>query len=80
MSYKLAAGFLMMPIVQHVLVVAPIPDGVTPERYQRGIAIGTMIQKAAIFLAPVGAAIIFVYSSRDLAWRQFRIFRWGEIS
>src|SRR4051794_40514904 len=50
---SIAAGLLMMPIVQHVLEVAPIPDGVTPERYQRGIAIGTMIQKAAIFLAPV---------------------------
>jgi len=56
---SIAAGFLMMPIVQHVLEVAPIPDGVPPERYQRGIAIGTMIQKAAIFLAPVGAALIF---------------------
>jgi hypothetical protein len=49
----------MMPIVRHVLEVAPIPDGVTPERYQRGIAIGTMIQKVAVFLAPVGAALIF---------------------
>jgi hypothetical protein len=49
----------MMPIVQHVLEVAPIPDGVTPERYQRGIAIGTMIQKVAVFLAPLGAALIF---------------------
>jgi hypothetical protein len=56
---SIIAGFLMMPIVQHVLEVAPIPDGVPPERYQRGIAIGTMIQKAAIFLAPVAAAVIF---------------------
>jgi hypothetical protein len=56
---SIVAGFLMMPIVQHVLEVAPIPDGVPPERYQRGIAIGTMIQKAAIFLAPVTVAVIF---------------------
>lgn len=58
-AVSVAAGFLMMPIVQHVLEVAPIPDGVAPERYQRGIAIGTMIQKTAIFLAPVTAAVIF---------------------
>jgi Yip1-like protein len=56
---SIVAGFLMMPIVQHVLEVSPIPDGVTPERYQRGIAIGTMIQKVAIFLAPLGVALIF---------------------
>lgn len=56
---SIAAGFLMMPIVRHVLEVAPIPDGVTPERYQRGIAIGMAIQKAAMFLAPVFAAVIF---------------------
>ena len=56
---SMVAGFLMMPIVQHVLEVSPIPDGVTPERYQRGIAIGTMIQKVAIFLAPVAVAVIF---------------------
>jgi hypothetical protein len=30
---SIIAGFLMMPIVQHVLEVSPIPDGVTPERY-----------------------------------------------
>ena len=56
---SVVAGFLMMPIVQHVLEVSPIPDGVTPEQYQRGVAIGTMIQKAAIFLAPVAVAVIF---------------------
>jgi hypothetical protein len=49
----------MMPIVRHVLEIAPIPDGVTPERYQRGIAIGMTIQKVAMFLAPVFAAVIF---------------------
>ncbi len=56
---SITAGFLMMPIVRHVLEVVPIPDGVTPERYQRGVAIGTMIQKVAVFLAPLGAALIF---------------------
>ncbi len=58
-AVSITAGLLMMPLVRHVLEVAPIPDGVAPERYQRGIAIGIMIQKAAIFLAPVTAAIIF---------------------
>jgi hypothetical protein len=56
---SIVAGFLMIPIVQHVLEVSPIPDGVTPERYQRGVAIGTMIQKAAIFLAPLIVAVVF---------------------
>jgi hypothetical protein len=56
---SMAVGFLMTPIVQHVLEVAPIPDGVPPERYQRGIAVGMTIQRVAIFFAPVIAAAIF---------------------
>jgi Yip1 domain len=56
---SMIAGYLLTPIIQHVLEVAPIPDGVPPDRYQRGIAIGMMIQKVAIFLAPVIAAVIF---------------------
>ena len=56
---SMVVGFLMVPIVQHVLEVAPVPDGVPPERYQRGIAIGMTIQRVAIFLAPIIAAVIF---------------------
>src|SRR5690242_5503440 len=56
---SMVVGFLMVPIVQHVLEVAPLPDGVPPERYQRGVAIGMTIQRVAIFLAPVIAAVIF---------------------
>jgi hypothetical protein len=58
-AVSIIVGFFMMPIVQHVLEVAPPPDGVPPERYQRGIAIGMTIQRVAIFLAPVIAAVIF---------------------
>lgn len=58
-AVSIIVGFLMTPIIQHVLEVAPIPDGVPPERYQRGIAIGMTIQRVAIFLAPVIAAVIF---------------------
>lgn len=63
---SIVAGFLMMPIVQHVLEVSPIPDGVAPERYQRGIAIGMTIQKVAVFLAPIIVAIIFSFQAAIL--------------
>lgn len=58
-AVSIVVGLLMTPIIQHVLEVAPVPDGVPPERYQRGLAIGMTIQRVAVFLAPLIAAIIF---------------------
>ncbi|HEY6990057.1 MAG TPA: hypothetical protein VH369_16800 [Bryobacteraceae bacterium] len=58
-AVSIVVGLLMTPIIQHVLEVAPVPDGVPPERYQRGIAIGMTIQRVAVFLAPLIAAVIF---------------------
>jgi hypothetical protein len=56
---SIIGGILMMPIVAHVLEVAPMPDGVTPEQYQKGIAISTVIQKVALFCAPLTVALVF---------------------
>ncbi|HMF74145.1 MAG TPA: YIP1 family protein [Bryobacteraceae bacterium] len=52
-------GTLVIPIVQHVMEIAPLPPGASPEQYQKEMAIGLMIQKVLFtYLAPVLAAMI----------------------
>lgn len=53
------ASYLLMPIAQHAMEVAPLPPGTTPEQYQKGMQIGLTIQRITMYLAPVVAAVIF---------------------
>src|SRR5579883_307299 len=55
----LVASFIIMPIAQHVMEIAPLPPNTTPEQYQRGMSIGLTIVKVSMYLAPVWAAILF---------------------
>jgi len=52
------ASYFMMPMVQHVLDVSPIPAGVTPEQYQHSTDMAMTVQRASMFFAPVMAALI----------------------
>ena len=54
------ASYLMLPIVQHVMEVMPIPSGVDPERFQKGIAMTVTITRISMFLTPVVAVIIYL--------------------
>ena len=50
-------GTLIIPIVQHVLEIAPMPPNATPEQYQKGVAMSLMIQRILFtYLGPVMAA------------------------
>lgn len=53
------AGYLTLPIVQHVMEVMPQPANVPPEQYQRGLEIGMMFQRVLMWFAPVFAAVIY---------------------
>lgn len=53
------ASYLLMPIVQHVLSVAPLPEGTSPEQYQKGIEMSLMIQRIFMWFMPVYALAIF---------------------
>jgi Yip1 domain len=53
------ASYLLMPIVQHVLAVAPLPEGASPEQYQKGIEMSLMIQRIFMWFMPVYALAIF---------------------
>ncbi|MBV8069723.1 MAG: YIP1 family protein [Acidobacteriaceae bacterium] len=53
------ASFLLMPIVQHVLEIAPLPEGTTPEQYQKGIQMSLMVQRIFMWFMPVYAFVIF---------------------
>jgi hypothetical protein len=56
---SIAASYMMMPIMRHVLEIAPIPPNVTPEQYQKQMEIGLKIQGIMVYLAPIWTAILF---------------------
>src|ERR1700751_4753373 len=53
------ASYLLMPMVQHVLEIAPLPQGATPEQYEKGVQLGLKIQRISMYLMPVYAFVIF---------------------
>ncbi len=53
------AALIMIPMVQHVMEVAPLPANTTPEQYQKGMQIGLLFQKVLAYCAPVTIAIFF---------------------
>jgi len=56
---SIIAALMMMPIVQHVMEIAPLPANTTPEQYQRGMEISLAFQKVLTYCAPVTLAIFF---------------------
>jgi hypothetical protein len=52
------ANYVMMPMVQHVLEVSPIPAGASPEQYQRGMDLAMTIQRVSMYFSPVIVALI----------------------
>jgi hypothetical protein len=55
---SVTASYLMLPIVQHVLEVSPIPAGTSPEQYQRGMDIAMAVQRASVYFSPAIVAMI----------------------
>jgi hypothetical protein len=54
---------LMMPMVQHVLEVAPVPAGVDPLQYEHNMQIGLTIQRVIAYVSPVWIAALFAISA-----------------
>jgi hypothetical protein len=52
------ANYVMMPMVQHVLEVSPIPAGASPEQYQRGMDMAMTIQRVSMYFSPLIVALI----------------------
>lgn len=52
------ANYLMMPMVQHVLEVSPIPAGSSPDQYQRGMDMALTIQRIGMYFSPLVVAFI----------------------
>ncbi|HEY3938480.1 MAG TPA: YIP1 family protein [Bryobacteraceae bacterium] len=59
-------GIMLMPIVQHALEMNPPRPNVTPEQYQKGLAISAVIQKVFIYLAPAFRALLFALQAAIL--------------
>ena len=55
---SVVASYLIMPMVQHVLEVSPIPAGTSPDQYQRGMDIAMTVQRVSIYFSPVIVALI----------------------
>lgn len=49
----IVAGVMMQPMVRHVMEVTPPPPNVSPEQYQKNMAIGMKIAQLAVYLAPI---------------------------
>jgi hypothetical protein len=55
---SMVASYLMLPMVQHVLEVSPIPAGSSPEQYQSGMNLAMTIQRVSMYFSPVIVAVI----------------------
>jgi hypothetical protein len=61
-------GSLIIPIVRHVMEIAPLPPGATPEQFQKGMAVGLTIQKILFtYLGPVLATAVLAIEAGLLA-------------
>jgi hypothetical protein len=47
------AIYMRMPLMQHVLEVAPPPANLSPEQFQKNISIAMTIQRISMYLTPV---------------------------
>src|SRR6185312_1762831 len=56
-------GVLNMPLVQQAMMNQAPPPNVDPARYQRGMQMGLMIQKVAVFLSPAIMLIVWATCS-----------------
>ena len=63
---SIVASYMMLPMTRHVMEVAPLPQGTSPEQYQKGMEMGLTIQRIIMYFAPVVAAIIFAIQASVL--------------
>jgi hypothetical protein len=56
---SILASFAIMPMTRHVMEVAPLPQGVSPEQYQKSMELGLTIQRITMYFAPIMVAFIF---------------------
>jgi hypothetical protein len=62
----IAVGIYMTPLILHVAAVAPMPDGVTPEQHDRGVAFAGTATKIGVYLSPVLTAVIWALEAAIL--------------
>lgn len=60
------ASYLILPIARHAMENVPMPANANPEQFQKGIAIGLMIQRIAMYSTPVIGAIFFAIQAAIL--------------
>ncbi len=56
---SILASYVVMPMTRHVMEVAPLPQGVSPEQYQKSMEVGLTIQRISMYFAPIMVALIF---------------------
>ncbi len=60
---SIIASSILMPIMKHVMEIAPMPPGATPEQFQKGMSMALAIQKIAMYFSPLIAAVLFAIQS-----------------
>lgn len=59
----IAVGVYMMPMIMHVMDMAPIRDGVTQEQQNQAIAISKIVTKVAVYLSPILATVFWAITA-----------------
>ncbi len=54
-----ASSYFTLPVVQHVLDIAPVPPGTDPAAAQKGAEMGMKIGHIAMYAAPVTTLLLF---------------------
>lgn len=55
----IVAGYIRIPITQHVVETMPLPANASPEQYQRGMELSQKLQWIFLWAAPVAAAALY---------------------
>jgi hypothetical protein len=63
---SIIATGIMMPLVRQVMETGPLPQGATPEQYQKGIALTMLMMRLTMYCAPIIAAVLFAIQAAVL--------------
>lgn len=58
-AIAIVAGYIRMPITQHVMETMPLPANANPEQFQRGMELSMKLQSIFIWCAPIATAALF---------------------
>ncbi len=59
----IVAGYIRIPITQHVMETMPLPANASPEQYQRGMDLSMKLQWIVLWAAPIGTVALYAFDA-----------------